>query len=117
MIDRRVARSYFTDKALGAWLGAVTRRNGAEAMVVADDDGLLIGGNIEGEEAEELAAVAAGSPGDEFHGRPLTVRRHAWQGETLYIAALGDRAAANAGIDEARTGVDRILAEGGRTPL
>lgn len=119
MFDRRVARHYLTDKALSAWLGAVAHRNGSDGMVVADADGLLIGGGIEGEVAEELAAVAVASrmtPDETFRGHPLTVTRFAWETETLYVAALGDRARCGAANEESIAGVRRILSEGGRAP-
>ena len=121
MNERRLARSQFTDQALHAWLGAVARRTATEAIVVADDVGLLIGGGIEGAAAEEMAAFAVKTPLlrgatalDALHGRPLTVRRLDWDGEALYVAAIGDLDRASAGLDEAVAGVDRILREGVR---
>jgi hypothetical protein len=128
MIERRIARSRFTDVSLSRWLTAVAARAGASSLVVGDRDGLLVGAPIDdgggSELAEELAALAAVDGSVEtlergaggvplFHGQPLTVRQLDFEGEILRVCAVGDPAAGRAAIEEAVTGITRILRDGG----
>lgn len=93
-----------------------------EGVVVADDDGLLVGSGGAGADWEELGALAAvgeladdGHADIDYHGAPATVRAMEFEGQRLRVCALGPAAAARAALAEALAGVDRIL-RGGGTP-
>lgn len=112
--DRRRLRSRFAGEALSHWLEAVARRAGSAGMVVADEDGLLVGSA--GARGEELAALAAGVSLDgsgqgtfDFHGSPAAVRGMDFDGYALRVCALGEMAATRAALDEAVGGILRIL--------
>lgn len=116
-VERRRLRSRITDHALGHWLAAVAARAGLSAIVVADEDGLVVGGGGAGESWDELAALAAGASLDaggagrfSLRGAPGTVRAMSFQGYPLRLCTLGDSATAGAALDEARAGIERILA-------
>lgn len=115
-LERRTLRSRFTDEALGHWLAAVAARAGLRGIVVADDDGLLLGTAGRGSDWEELAALAASATLDgegqgsvEFRGRAAAVRAMRFEGYPLRMCALGEAAAAQDALVEAAAGITRIL--------
>jgi hypothetical protein len=114
--DRRRRRSASKPEALELWLTAVAARSGAEAVVLADGDGFLVAGSADGEQAEELAALAPLVHADgnvqigDLEPRPLTVRPIEFEGEELYHCAAAARNPSQVDAVEASAAVNRILA-------
>jgi len=117
-VERRTKRSTFTSWALRYYLASVARRNQVVAMVVADTAGLLVAGSMRGPEAEELAAVTPllmreasdGRTLVQRHDLPMSIERVPVEGESVYLCAVGDTSRCSSSLDEARKGVERILA-------
>jgi len=117
MNERRKDRSRFKDVALQTWLDAVAQRQKIDGIVVADAIGLLVAGGLDLPLAEEMAATAARRtlPGDkevtfvDAAERSTVIRSLTWNDELLYVSARGDLTRGRAAIEEAISGIDRIL--------
>jgi hypothetical protein len=116
MIERRKHRSRYRGIALNLFLEAVAKRNEVAAVAVGDEDGLLVGGSAPTDEVEEMAAMAASraKPGSKHQvmdarGMTMVVRWIPLERETLFVCAKGlpDRGAK--ALDEAASGIQRIL--------
>lgn len=117
LIDRRRERSTDRATALRYQLEHVRMRGQIEALVVADDEGLLLAASGDPSVCEELGAIAplvAQSPfgmrmppllrGGEVALRPVTA-----YGQQLWVACLGGGMARDAHLTNAERGVGRIL--------
>jgi hypothetical protein len=116
-VERRRKRSSYTHLALQYWLASVAQRNRLVAMVLADTAGLVVAGSMLGPEAEELAAVTpllmredeSGCSVAERHQLPMKIEKVSVEGDSLYLCAVGDQEPCSRGIDQARSGISRIL--------
>lgn len=81
MQDRRVQRSENRAEALQIYLASVARRTGAQSVVLADGDGLLVGGH--GADLEWIAANTV-APANDAEVSELVAG-----GTTLRVAAVG----------------------------
>ena len=98
--ERRIRRSEQTTVALGYYLESLAGRQSWDAVALADDDGLLLGGAGGSIDAEGIAAVAPvaargmAHPPEGFlglvtRGRPLQVWGLALDGQPFHLAAVG----------------------------
>lgn len=96
-VDRRLNRSECPATALELALTGAARRAQLDAVLVADDDGLLVSHSLTGLDLEGVAAIAPivgrghAIPRVRRDGEllPLSVRTMVLEGETLHVAALG----------------------------
>jgi hypothetical protein len=115
--DRRQRRSADRYVALRYQLEYTRDRGSLEALVLADDDGLLIASSGDAAVCAELGAVAPlvvqsalGMPlppllkGAEVAVRPVEI-----YGQRLFLAAVGGNVARDAHLTSSKTGVERIL--------
>lgn len=106
--ERRCQRSRYTSQALRYWLAAVARRQAVASLVLADEAGLLIAASSDGPEADEVAATAPlRAPPS---GGPQAVQTVTVHQTPLLLCVRGPLARQRAALDEARAGIDRILA-------
>jgi hypothetical protein len=98
--DRRLRRSEQPSVALGYFLETLAGRQSWEAVALADDDGLLLGGAGRGVDPEGIAAIAPVAARDIEHapegllglvtrGRPLKVWGVTVDGQPMHLAAVG----------------------------
>lgn len=115
MFERRTRRSGKKNEALTMLLEAVRERSEISAIALVDDYGRLVCGAGSNRELMILGAVAAPVAHGEMdgpcerltHGTDVLARRfQSADGETMYLAALGQRVAR---MSEATRGVARIL--------
>jgi hypothetical protein len=116
--ERRRKRSSFSGLALQYWLSSLAQRKQLFALVLADSAGLLIGSNLHGPEAEELAAVAPllARPAEDKDSAlerrkiPMVIDRMQIDRSSLYLCAVGDERRSRECLRLAATGIRRILA-------
>ena len=114
--ERRRKRSSFAGLALHYLFNSIVRRQGLEAMVLADTSGLVVASSQKMADAEEVAALAplmarsAGLQYDWYWGAPLVMHQLDFGKDTFYLCALGTNTLAAEGAREAAGAVDRILA-------
>lgn len=98
--ERRVRRSEQPSVALGYYLESLAGRQSWDAVALADDDGLLLGGAGRSIDPEGIAAVAPVAARDTEHapegllglvtrGRPLKVWGLSLDGQAFHLAAVG----------------------------
>jgi len=117
MTDRRQRRSEDRFKALRYQLEHSREKAGIEALVLADDDGLVVAGSGDKSVCAELGAVApllgrtvlAMPMPPLLHGADVAVRRVAIHGQSLYLASVGGGVARDALLQVSISGVERIL--------
>jgi hypothetical protein len=116
--ERRQRRSPYKDISLQHWLDAVASRRRVDAIVVANDKGLLVGGGVHGVEADEIAGLAAekgprkatsGYSVIDHDGERMTIKCVSWKRQLIYVAAKGDPERSKEAITESIAGIDRIL--------
>lgn len=100
-LERRAQRSSIPQVALTLALAAAAQREGAQAAVLASEDGLLLAGTGEGFDHQALAAFA--SLGNavparhregllrETHGLPLHAAPVRVKATRLFVGTVGDR--------------------------
>jgi len=102
--ERRRRRSEQPSVALGYYLETLAGRNAWDAVALADDDGLLLGGAGREIDPEGIAAVAPVAARNVEHapegllglvtrGRPLKVWDVTLEGQPLHLAAVGGASA------------------------
>jgi len=115
--ERRRRRSAFPTEALGLYFESLAARHAWEAVALADDDGLLLGGagkNIDQVGIAAIAPVAArehehapeGLLGLVTRGRPLRVWGVTLDGQTFHLATVG---ATTAPPEETYSALGRIF--------
>ncbi|MCK6571079.1 hypothetical protein L6V77_08235 [Myxococcota bacterium] len=115
--ERRRRRSASPSEALGLYFESLAARHAWEAVALADDDGLLLGGagkNVDQEGIAAIAPVAAREPehapegllGLVTRGRPLRVWGVTLDGQTFHLATVGATTAPPA---ETYSALGRIL--------
>jgi len=117
--ERRSKRSPRPTEALSLYFDALALRAGWDAVALADDDGLLLGGHGRGIDPEGIAAVAPvlsaqegehvaldGLLGLVTRGRPLKVWGVTLDGATFHLVTVG---AATAPPRDAYEAIGRIL--------
>lgn len=115
--DRRQHRSSDRSEALQYQLEHSREHGGLEAMVVADDQGLVVAGAGEPGVVEELGAIAPlmsrailGMPlPPMLRGGEVVVRPIQMYGQDLFVACMGGGVARNALLNNSISGVKRIL--------
>ncbi len=118
LAERRNRRSSDRCLALRYQLEHARERGGLEAMVLSDNDGLVLAAAGEDGVCEELGAYApllCRSPlgmrlPPLLRGGEVAVRTMAMHGSGLYISCLGGGVARDALLDHSTRGVERILA-------
>lgn len=116
--ERRVRRSTHRDLALGFQLEHVKDRGRLEALVLADEHGLIVSKAGDPPVCRELAAIAPliaksilGIPMPPLlRGAEVAVRVVHVYGRPLYLASVGGGVARDALLAHSMTGVRRILA-------
>jgi hypothetical protein len=115
--ERRRRRSASPSEALGLYFESLAARYAWEAVALADDDGLLLGGAGKGVDQEGIAAIAPVAAREHEHppegllglvtrGRPLRVWGVSLDGQSFHLATVGGTAAPPA---EAYSALGRIL--------
>lgn len=115
--ERRVRRSQCRDIALGFQLEHVRERGGLEALVLADDDGLIVACSGDPLVCREVAAIAPlvarsvlGMPMPPLlRGADVAVRLVQVYGQPLFLASIGGGVARDALLSHSIRGVQRIL--------
>ncbi|MEM9189713.1 MAG: hypothetical protein AAGF12_11090 [Myxococcota bacterium] len=115
--DRRQRRSSDRFVALRYQLEYSRENGGLEALVLANDDGLLVASSGDSAVCAELGAVAPlmsqsvmGMPLPPLlRGTEVAIRRVAVYGQQLYLAAVGGNVARDAHLRNSMSGVERIL--------
>ncbi len=115
--ERRSRRSTHRDLALGFQLEHVRDRGRLEALVLADDDGLVLSTAGDSAVCRELAAIAPllartalGMPlPPMLRGAEVAVRIVHVHGQPLYLASVGGGVARDALLSHSLRGVHRIL--------
>lgn len=98
--ERRKRRSEQPTVALGLFLESLARRQAYEAIALADDDGLLLGGSGKAVDPEAMAAVAPMAARNVEHapdgllglvtrGRPLNVWGVTLDGQSFHLVTVG----------------------------
>jgi hypothetical protein len=98
--ERRRRRSASPSEALGFYFESLAARNAWEAVALADDDGLLLGGAGRRIDQEGIAAIAPVAARDQEHppegllglvtrGRPLRVWGVTLDGQSFHLATVG----------------------------
>lgn len=116
--DRRLRRSNDRFVALRYQLEHTRERGGIEALVLADDDGLVVASSGDSAVCSELAAVCPlmarslmGMPmPPTLRGAEVAVRPVRVYGQDLYIGCVGGGVARDAHLVHSKGGVERILA-------
>ena len=120
--ERRVRRSDVTDKAMAYQLEACVERAGLTAMVVSDDQGLLVAASPwERQRSETVAAMlplvarghdaASGLLDEGANKEQVLVSSFDADGVELYICAVGGfDEQAHREVARAKVGISRILA-------
>lgn len=116
--DRRTRRSVERQTALRYQLEYTREKGGLEAVVVADDAGLIVGCAGESGVCEELGAYAPlmvrsvlGMPlPPMLRGGDVSVRPMSLNGQPLFLATIGGGVARDALLAHSEQGVSRILA-------
>ncbi len=117
--DRRVNRSEHVADALELALTSSAARGNLDAVLVVDDSGLLIGTSETGLDLSMLAAVTPivgrgkAVPRIKRNGekREMTVQQLEFEGEVLYVAALGgDNSGRQRELGRSLAAAKRILA-------
>ena len=116
--ERRTRRSAERQTALRYQLEHTREKGGLEAMVVADDDGLVLGSAGDSGVCEELGAYAPllvrSLMGMKLPplllGGDVAVRRITLNGQPLFLATVGGGVARDALLSHSELGVSRILA-------
>ena len=114
--ERRSRRSTHRDLALGFQLEHVRDRARLEALVLSDDDGLLLSACGDSAVCRELAAIAPlmvrsalGMPLPPLlRGAEVAVRIVHVHGQPLYLASVGGGVARDALLSHSMRGVHRI---------
>lgn len=117
LTERRSRRSHLSHLALRYQLEHVKTNGGLEALVLADDAGMLVAAAGETGVCEELAAVAPlmgrsplGMPLPPLlRGGEVSVRPISLNGQDLYLASVGGGVARDALLSHSMAGVQRIL--------
>lgn len=115
--ERRSRRSTHRNLALGFQLEHVRDRGRLEALVLADDDGLVLSTAGDNAVCRELAAIAPllarsalGMPLPPLlRGAEVAVRIVHVHGQPLYLASVGGGVARDALLSHSLRGVHRIL--------
>lgn len=115
--ERRTRRSTHRELALGFQLEHVRDRARLEALVLADDDGLVLSACGDAAVCRELAAIAPlmvrsalGMPLPPLlRGAEIAVRIVHVHGQPLYLASIGGGVARDALLSHSMRGVQRIL--------
>ncbi len=115
--ERRHRRSHLSHLALRYQLEDVRASGGLEALVLADEAGMLVAAAGEAAVCEELAAVAPlmgrspmGMPLPPLlRGAEVAVRPLSLNGQELYLASVGGGVARDALLSHSMAGVQRIL--------
>ena len=105
--DRRTDRSEFRGPALDLWLDSVARRSRLDALVLADERGLLVAASGSHYDAERLAAESAIAAAERAPER--YVRAVELDGDRVYLTAVGSQGDPEPGVATAWEGVRRIL--------
>lgn len=116
--ERRHRRSSDRFLALRYQLEHAREKGGIEALVLADDEGLVIASSGDAATCAELGAVAPlmaksvmGMPMPPLlRGAEVAIRRVTIYGQSLYLASVGGGVARDALLHTSRAGVTRILA-------
>ncbi len=115
--ERRSRRSHLSHLALRYQLEHVKASGGLEALVLADDAGMVLASAGESGVCEELAAVAP-LMGRSAFGMPMppllrnadvSVRALSLNGQDLFLASVGGGVARDALLTHSVAGVQRIL--------
>jgi hypothetical protein len=116
--ERRRLRRGYKDLALQGWLESVAMRHEVPLLLVADGDGLLVAAGQDLSEAEEIASWAATMKCADgqvascmHHGVKVCARRVAKIEETILVLAKDRGGQVQTALEEAGSGVVRILAE------
>lgn len=107
-VEKRVRRSEFRSEALELLLESCRSRGGFDAMVIADERGLLVASSTAG--APDAVALASVIPSEE-HRRSvprLAAQSFGAHGQKLYLAGIGGRS--SDALADAVRGAVRILA-------
>jgi hypothetical protein len=115
--ERRVRRSSSRDLALGFQLEHVRDRARLEALVLADDDGLVVASAGDAAVCREVAAhaplLARSILGVDLppllRGAEVAIRVVEVHGQPLYLASVGGGVARDALLAHSARGVHRIL--------
>lgn len=116
--DRRVRRSEERQTALRYQLEYTREQGGLEAVVVADDAGLVVGSAGDAGICEELGAYAPLMACSVFgmalppllRGAEVAIRPMKLNGQPLFLATVGGGVARDALLMASEKGVSRILA-------
>ena len=109
MNERRVRRSAIRSEALEMMLEACRRRNSLEALLVSDEQGMLLAGSSK--HGVDLNAVAAAlpdwpnAPDNQLNAIPFSLEQHC-----LYVGSIGVLSAISPTLVEAANSAKRILA-------
>jgi hypothetical protein len=116
LVERRIRRSEQRELALRYQIDHVRDQARLEALVLADDAGLVIAESGDRAVCEELAAIAPllgrtlGMPMPPLlRGADVAVRTIRVHGQPLFLASVGGTVARDAVISSSLRGVERIL--------
>jgi hypothetical protein len=123
VVDRRRVRSEETQRALNLQLAHVCAQANMEALVLADESGLVLAGAGDPELCDELGAYAPLITRSDRHtrvegplaDRPMAIRHVRHEGQQLFLVSCGEvchqafRHATDAWLGRTRRGVRRIL--------
>jgi hypothetical protein len=115
--ERRQRRSHHSHLALKYQLEHVKSSGGLEALVLADETGMVVASAGESGVCQELAAVAPlvgrvplGMPLPQLlRGAEVMVRSLSLNGQDLFLASVGGGMARDALLSHSASGVQRIL--------
>lgn len=117
LVERRMQRSERRDLALRYQIEHARGQARLEALVLADDAGIVIAGSGDDAVCEELAAIAPlmsrslGMPMPPLlRGADVAVRTVRVHGQRLFLASVGGTVARDALLSTSLRGVERILA-------
>jgi len=109
MSERRVRRSAIRSEALEMMLEACRKRNSLEALLISDEQGMLLAGSSE--HGVDLNAVASAlpdwpnAPDNQLNAIPFSLEQHC-----LYVGSIGVLSAISPTLVEAANSAKRILA-------
>ena len=115
--ERRSRRSQHREIALGLQLEHVRDHGRMEALVLADEDGLILAMSGDGAVCRELGAIAPLMARSAFgmpmppllRGAEVAVRAVNVHGQPLFLASVGGGVARDALLSHSMRGVHRIL--------
>lgn len=117
LVERRARRSEQRDVALRFQIEHARDQARLEALVLADEDGIVVAESGDRAVCEELAAIAPllgrtlGMPMPPLlRGAEIAVRSVRVHGRPLYLASIGGTVARDALLSTSVRGVERILA-------